>query len=166
MNNAPEYHVLSNLDNSFTWEEIWNWDVPNKVKMFMWRLAHDRLAVRRNLARRGMQVDTCWPMCCRVDEDYKHLFLKCKGAKENWRILNLEEYRKALLPCCSGKDLIQRIWSFTSQVQTTIILLIWRWWSARNKANVGENTITGPEVCSLMILYVRDFNMLKNKSKK
>jgi hypothetical protein len=45
-------------------------------------------------------------MSNRVDEDCGHLFLKCKQVKECWRIINPVEYRKLLLPCRSGKEMI------------------------------------------------------------
>ena len=63
-------------------------ETPNKVKMFVWRLVHNSLAVWRNLARRGMKVDTLCPMCHRFDEDPVHLFFKCKAVKECRRSLN------------------------------------------------------------------------------
>ena len=49
------------------------------MKMFIWRLVHNSLAVRRNLRRRGMKVDTLCPMCQRLDEDPGHLFFKCRS---------------------------------------------------------------------------------------
>jgi hypothetical protein len=67
--------------------------------MFLWGLAHNSLAVRQNLARRGMKDNTRCPMCNRLDEDCRHLFFKCKRAKECSRMLNLEEYRCLLLMC-------------------------------------------------------------------
>jgi hypothetical protein len=84
-----------------------------------------------------VEAETICPMCYRLDEDRGHLFLKCKRAEECWRLQNLEEYRRPLLQCGSGKELIQQIWTLPSQVQLKIIVLLWRWWSARNKANAG-----------------------------
>jgi hypothetical protein len=37
----------------FRWDKIWGMEVPNKVKIFVWRLIHNSLAVRRNLAVEG-----------------------------------------------------------------------------------------------------------------
>lgn len=65
-----------------TWEKIWKLECPNKVKHFIWRLAHNSHLLRRNLARRGMQIDTKCLVCDRLDEDGGHLFLKCKLAKQ------------------------------------------------------------------------------------
>lgn len=80
----------------FDWKKIWRLPLPNKVKMFIWRVAHNSLPVRRNIARRGMKGETICPMCCRLDEDCGNLFFKCQGVKEVWRMLNLESARTIL----------------------------------------------------------------------
>jgi hypothetical protein len=108
-----------------------------------------------------MKDDTRCPMCNRLDEDCGHLFFKCKRAKECWRILNLEEYRSLLLMCSSGKEVIQKIWTFPDSIQINIIVLLWRWWSARNKVNAEGKMIKGVEVCSMIIYYVQVFENLK-----
>lgn len=143
-------------DSAFRWDKIWSMGVPNKVRMFMWRLDHNSLALRRNLIRRGMKEDPLCPMCCRLDEDPGHLFFKCKHVKECWRGLNME-YRLVLSHCQSGQDMMLKIWSFPSQIQVQIVVLLWKWWSVRNKVNAGERRFTGPVVCSLVSFYVAEF---------
>ncbi|XP_070672442.1 uncharacterized protein [Malus domestica] len=39
------------------WNRIWNLEVPNKMKYFVWRCCNSALAVRPNLQRRHMRVD-------------------------------------------------------------------------------------------------------------
>ena len=125
--------------------------------MFIWRLFHNGLAVRQNLVRRGMKVNTLYPMCQRLDEDLGHLFFKCKEVKDCWRRLNLEEYHIILAACHSGKDMMRSIWALSRQIQLQIIVLLWRWWSARNRVNAGDKRPTSHEVCSLVMLYVSEF---------
>ena len=130
--------------------------ITNTVKMFMWCLIHNSLAVRRNLARRGMKVDTLCPMCQRLDENPGHLFFKCKAVKECWRNLNLEEHRLTLSACQSGRELMQKIWSLSPHLQMQIVVLFWKWWSVRNKVNAGEKKPTSMEICSLVIKESKD----------
>jgi hypothetical protein len=68
-------------ENAFDWGRIWKMDVLNKVKMFVWRMAHNALQVKRNIVMRGGDLDTLCPMCSRFDEDPNHLFFKCKEAR-------------------------------------------------------------------------------------
>lgn len=146
------------VGSAFRWDKIWKMGMPNKVKMFVWRLVHNSLAVRRNLRRRGMKEDTLCPMCCRLDEDPVHLFFKCKKVKECWRGLNLEEYRDILVSCQSGKEVMQKIWSFPPEKQLWTVVLLWRWWSVRNKVNAGERCATSSKVCSLVSFYATQFD--------
>lgn len=73
--------------------------VPNRLKMFTWRQAHNSLAVRRNIARREVKRETICLMCDRADEDCGHLFMKCKGVKECWRAMDVEQVRVQMLNC-------------------------------------------------------------------
>lgn len=104
--NATGADVGSGEQASFKWDKIWGMEVPNKVRMFTWRLVHNSLLVRRNLARRGVKEETICPMCSRLDEDCGYLFFKCKKVKECWRMLNMEEYRLKLVDCQSGKEMM------------------------------------------------------------
>jgi hypothetical protein len=65
--------------------------VANKVKVFVWQMAHNSLQVKLNIARRGIKLDTLCPMCCRFDEDIGHLFLKCKDMRLCWLVLKCGE---------------------------------------------------------------------------
>jgi len=55
--------------NGFQWYKIWKLKVPNKVQMFLWRFAHNSPPVRRNIAHRGIKLDTLCPVCKKFDED-------------------------------------------------------------------------------------------------
>ncbi|WVZ72794.1 hypothetical protein U9M48_021201, partial [Paspalum notatum var. saurae] len=65
---------VSSNNDKFIWHKLRQLKLPNKVKIFIWRLAHNSLPVRRNLARRGVKTDTICPVCHRLDEDCGHIF--------------------------------------------------------------------------------------------
>jgi hypothetical protein len=132
----------------FPWQKIWQMKVPNKVQMFLWRLIHNSLPVRINLKRRKVKTKTWCPMCKRLDEDCGHIFFKCKKARECWRELQMEEARCSLAQCKSGKEVAEKIWSMKPDQQLKIVVWLWRWWTARNKANAGEKVQSAGEVCS------------------
>jgi hypothetical protein len=102
---------------NFKWHRIWQLKLPNKVKMFVWRLTHNSLPVRHNLARRGIKLDTLRPLCCRLDEDCGNLFFRCKCVKECWRALESEHIRVMLEGCKSGKETISLILDMEPKVQ-------------------------------------------------
>jgi hypothetical protein len=74
------------------WKLIWSLKCPGKVKQFLWRFTHNSLAVRRNLERRGVKLESAQCVMCGRDlEDGGHLFFKCKLVKKLWRELFMDE---------------------------------------------------------------------------
>ena len=51
------------------WRRLWKMKCPGNIKHFFWRLAHDLLALRMNLERRGMELNTRCVMCNRRGEE-------------------------------------------------------------------------------------------------
>ncbi|TVU01082.1 hypothetical protein EJB05_53472, partial [Eragrostis curvula] len=45
------------------------------------------------------------------------------------------------------------------------VVLLWRWWSARNKMNAGERRMGCSEVCSSVMYQLTDFEKLGNQAK-
>jgi hypothetical protein len=48
------------------WKDLWKLKCSAKIKHFMWRLAHNNLALRRNLETRGMEVDGNMERVCEL----------------------------------------------------------------------------------------------------
>jgi hypothetical protein len=67
------------------------------------------LALRGNLRRRGMELDTRCVLCQRYDEDGAHLFFKCKWAKKVRRELGLEQIRGDLSFLSDAKQCVDCI---------------------------------------------------------
>jgi hypothetical protein len=65
---------------------IWNIRVPPKVKIFLWLLADNKLAIIDNLNKRGMHkpVQCCF---CAENEAISHLFFECVVAKAVWSMV-------------------------------------------------------------------------------
>jgi hypothetical protein len=72
------------------WQAIWSVNCPAKVHHFLWRFAHNSHPLRMNIARRGVELDTRCTVRCRLFEDGRHLFLRCKEVKNFWRSIQLE----------------------------------------------------------------------------
>ncbi|KAJ1270085.1 hypothetical protein BS78_06G027900 [Paspalum vaginatum] len=73
-----------------------------------------------------------------ADEEGGHCFLKCKGVKQCWRAMGLEQVREEVLKASNATDMICMILDLPSEVRERTVGLLWAWWEARNKANVGE----------------------------
>jgi hypothetical protein len=111
--------------------------MANKVKVFVWQFAHNSLPVKRNIAKRGVKLDTLCPMCQRFDEDIGHLFFKCKQMRLCWLLLNLDEVRGKLLSLCSFRE------------------IFW---------NAGERRKSAQEVVNDVFYHLNAWNLAHNKN--
>ena len=58
---------------------------------------------------------------------------------------------------------MQKNWKMDEATQQKVWVLLWRWWSARNKVNAREKRKSAQEICSLITFYVTEFEKLKKK---
>lgn len=77
--------------NSFNW--IWKALCHVRRKFFIWKVAHSGIPVASCLAKRGLAVNSLWPLCGQQDEIIEHLFMKCSISRLVWEsaapLLNL-----------------------------------------------------------------------------
>ena len=66
------------------WSKLWKLRGPERIKMFLWRIAVNALPTRENLMSR-MDISEPWCVLCNQEvESAAHLFLKCPAAKAIW----------------------------------------------------------------------------------
>ncbi|RLN24757.1 hypothetical protein C2845_PM07G05680 [Panicum miliaceum] len=145
------------------WKGIWNLNCPGKLKHFMWRFAHNSLALRKNLEHRGMQLDTKCVVCGRLDEDGSHLFFKCKYVKQLWRCLDMEDVRLALERADSAWEAVCFIMNLKESVQLKVINGLWHWWLERNRIREGERRRQAEELAYVVGRCTEEFIALNTK---
>jgi hypothetical protein len=138
------------------WRSLWKLSCPPKLKHFLWRLTRNSLALKLNLQRRGIKLDTRCPVCNRLDEDGGHCFLKCKFVKHCWVDLQLEHVRLELLSKCSAREVVQAVLQLKEADQMKTIILLWKWWSVRNQFDHGERGLSGSEVVGAVLGLISD----------
>lgn len=79
--NGQSTSGVSHGNSDDSWKKLWRIKCPKKMLHFLWRLGQNSIALRCNLKRRGMKIDTLCVQCGRFDEDGAHLFFKCKQAR-------------------------------------------------------------------------------------
>ncbi|XP_058760640.1 uncharacterized protein LOC131633987 [Vicia villosa] len=107
---------------------IWEAHVPSKIKIFGWRLLHDRLPTRKQLLRRGIiehNHEALCVFCGQVSEDPYHLFLLCPEIQRVWNAiiqwLELDSY--AAVDCCS--QICMGVTSLMDKMQSKRAAAIW-----------------------------------------
>jgi len=62
------------------YDAIWKTPVPQKVKNFIWKLAHNDLGVQSNRLRHHLIYDATYPICGMEPEDGHHAMVRCTFA--------------------------------------------------------------------------------------
>jgi hypothetical protein len=139
------------------WKKIWSLKLPGKIKIFLWRLLHNSLPTRRNIKRKHVELDTVYPMCYRADEDGGHLFLKCKKVKQVWRGLLMEDIRLSLVEAPNPLVMMESIPALSREKLYLSCILMWDWWTSRNKVNAGEMARPEGVICSSIQKHMIEF---------
>nr|XP_029146216.1 uncharacterized protein LOC114924798 [Arachis hypogaea] len=71
-------------DKREIWKEVWRMEVPQKIKMFLWKACHDILPVGSNLYKRKMASDPVCKICLKSSETVEHALLLCDWARATW----------------------------------------------------------------------------------
>jgi len=110
-----------------------------------------------NIKRRNIELDTVCPVCRCFDEDGAHCFLKCKLARHCWNAAQLGGVCCLLLNSHSFEEFIRMILELQTDQCLRSVILLWKLWDARNKANAGESIPTCTEVVCAAYSVFRDF---------
>lgn len=74
----------SRLINKDIWQLIWKCKVPQKIRLFLWKICHNSLAVRENLRRRKIAPNGQCPICLHPSETIEHMLFFCPWTKAIW----------------------------------------------------------------------------------
>ncbi|XP_061370519.1 uncharacterized protein LOC133313201 [Gastrolobium bilobum] len=70
--------------SSKSWDTVWKWEGPQRVKLFLWLLSGNKLLTNAERYCRHMSaVDLC-PRCNMAGEDVDHVFRSCQWSQEVW----------------------------------------------------------------------------------
>ena len=80
------YLIASNLmeADSFAGSWIWKLQTLPRIQMFIWRCMHNSIAVKEVVAKRGILIDTSYPMCHSDNESLTHALRDCNMVKPIW----------------------------------------------------------------------------------
>jgi hypothetical protein len=66
------------------WKTIWGLEVPNTVKIFLWKACHDLLPTKENLFHKRIVEDKSCPCCTPEAESTFHAIWSCGAARDVW----------------------------------------------------------------------------------
>lgn len=66
------------------WKIIWHLDLPERLKVFIWKCVKGILAVKKGLSSRMHHLSPICPLCASDEESITHLFLQCPLTVPVW----------------------------------------------------------------------------------
>ncbi|XP_021727191.1 uncharacterized protein LOC110694325 [Chenopodium quinoa] len=148
---------------------IWRLGIQPKWKLFLWKIFHDNIVVKVNLARRGMAIDTECDHCRAGKEDGQHLFRLCSQVREVWEnsLLNIcHDFSESISVQKWIQHYILLFYSEDGKNSSRIVLFIatlWCLWKTRNeRVYRGEDgTLNG--TLEGINLAIKDYETFANR---
>jgi ribonuclease HI len=130
--------------DSIFWKKLWSIKAPGKMKINLWRFAHDCLPSGVQLCRRHIPVSASCSYCNR-EESIEHVFLFCHFSREVWQEIkmryNVQLCRKSF---SNTKTWLHDFMLRSSDRERMIFAVVaWHLWINRNAIKNGE-TMRGP----------------------
>ena len=114
------------------WSTLWKLHIPNKLKIFGWRVCHDILPTRENLVRKTIIEDRTYQLCTRGDETALHALWECSVAQDVWA----GSIKKLQKESCDVHDIRQLVETLTHKLNLEetepFFVQAWLIWSQRN----------------------------------
>ncbi|XP_022143319.1 uncharacterized protein LOC111013220 [Momordica charantia] len=131
---SPDTSASTSLSECLAkwWKDVWQLNLPSKIKVFFWRPCLDRLPTGANLILRGVDVPDCYAFCGKKGEDALHLFWTCKVSKNQRQVSKFSHLPQDVRPLsllhllrdCEG------ILSWSDFEE--LVVFLWGIWSKRN----------------------------------
>ncbi|CAN1771029.1 Putative ribonuclease H protein At1g65750 [Linum perenne] len=132
------------------WKTIWSWPGPNKIRHFMWLVAHNRLMTNEERARRHLTSSSECGSCAGVVESIDHVLRGCFIAREVWRKTLSRSHEPSFFSAP-----FQSWWDSNiqnSEGQTTFGITCWIIWRSRNE-RLFQNSIASADVIAATVRY-------------
>ncbi|XP_071718427.1 uncharacterized protein [Rutidosis leptorrhynchoides] len=143
--------------------------LPQKVGILMWRASQNKLPVRSELDRRGIDLDSVrCPVCNDDIESINHTFIHCKTASDIWdRIFKWWNLNSTVFA-----DITELTKGSNSQINTTTGISIWQaivWvtsyyiWKNRNDHVFNKSRLCNAKIVSE--IQIKSFEWISSRLK-
>jgi hypothetical protein len=137
-------HVIDNnhLKVDGNWKILWRLQVPNKVKIFLWRALRGCLPVRGRLAQKGVPCGNKCPYCDTNEENEWHCFFGCSTVEDVWMEAECWQQVHGFMINVAGfvPMLFKMLAELDSNTMSQIAMLLWTIWWRRNQICWNDKT--------------------------
>jgi ribonuclease HI len=140
------------------WNLVWKTPVPQKIRVFAWRLATDSLAVASSLHRRISRILPIFSVCGVEDEDAYHCMVRCTlaralrdGMRVIWSLPSEVEFRYT-----GNSWFLHLLDGASKDMRVKLLFLFWRTWHHRNNVIHGD----GKASIAASVLFLQSYVLL------
>jgi hypothetical protein len=133
------------------YKELWTWQVPLKIKLFIWLMLEQRILTWENLVKRGFLGPSRCVLCGKDEETVLHLFVECNFTKDIWTLvlkdLKLKNYWVGgqIVECLKNWNRKEVIW------KEIPCYICWEVWKQRNLVIFEDHPPSLVRVCSRIL---------------
>ncbi|GKA04555.1 reverse transcriptase [Tanacetum coccineum] len=137
---------------------MWLANLPNKVKVFIWRACMNLMPSMSNLVARGLAHGslTC-VHCSAPSEDIKHALFLCDWARDIWASMELADLTNLVVNISIEEMLCLTLEQQKGKFEL-MLMLMWRIWGARNSKAHGQRELDQNEVKESAHVMLQDFS--------
>ena len=129
----PDSTSCSEISNQY-WSALWSLELPEKLKIFMWRASNNLLPSTENLWKRKVVEEPTCKRCKISVETISHALLECKAARKIW----LQSPFSAPSLEVNSQDIFSTLQNMAKELRKSdlelMVALCWSAWCARNKS--------------------------------
>lgn len=142
---------------------IWKAKVPEKIRIFAWRVATETLPTKENKRKRTLEVDNICNICGKEKEDEFHAVMSCTKARAlreemraHWELPAEDQCR------FNGDDWLQNLLGrCDAEGRRKLLLLLWRAWWLRDDCIHADGRATINQSVQFLLKYVDEIKMDK-----
>lgn len=122
------------------WKIIWSAEIPQKIKVFLWKVMNNCLPVGENLWKRKITQSPIYPFCRTEPETVEHTFLFCDWTRLVWLGVQIqciprrEEVRSIHQWILKKVEEFKGLADFTKFAMISLFCAIWSIWKGKNEA--------------------------------
>ena len=114
------------------WKSLWQLQMPNKIKNFVWRVCNEALPTKMNLYHRHVTDSNICDLCGEFPEDTVHAIWTCKEVAGVWSSLDWF-HQSVLVQPVNYRELLARFMPSQDDYKAEIFAITgWYVWNRRN----------------------------------
>ncbi|KAM6596535.1 hypothetical protein CsatA_007059 [Cannabis sativa] len=135
---VSERNGCSSADLAHWWNGMWNLKIPQKVKIFLWRMYHRALPTNSQLLKRKLLVQPLCHRCGEETESPEHALVYCSSLCPLWSKLRLWNVLNRGR-CGSLSELLVYLFEVLERSDFALLAMVWWWvWYDRNSVLFGK----------------------------